>query len=134
MVPRVRPCSRLLARPYIKHIKNNNNNNFISRGIHIWHECQSNVCSSVTKVCTEQVRSLYTEHAVASGLPNPTHFSHLEGEVRFIQAQDQQVTTRNPRIVTDCLLTHSMLIKNLQSISCRSYIIYPMYLMILSIQ
>ena len=38
-------------------------------------------------VCTEQVRSPYTEHA-ASGLPNPTPF---EGEVRFIQAQDQQV-------------------------------------------
>ena len=38
-------------------------------------------------VCTEQVRSLYIEHA-ASGLPNPTR---LEGEVRFVQAQDQQV-------------------------------------------
>ena len=32
----------------------------------------------------------YTEHA-ASGLPNPTH---LEGEVRFIQAQNQLVTTQ----------------------------------------
>ena len=59
-------------------------------------------------VCTEQVRSPYTEHA-AIGLPNPTH---LEGEVRFDQAQDQQVvTTRSPRIVTECLLTRSMLIK-----------------------
>ena len=59
-------------------------------------------------VCTEQVRSPYTEHA-ASGLPNPTH---LEGEVRFDQAQDQQVvTTRSPRVVTECLLTRSMLIK-----------------------
>ena len=59
-------------------------------------------------VCTEQVRSPYTEHA-ASGLPNPTH---LEGAVRFDQAQDQQVvTTRSPRIVTVCLLTRSMLIK-----------------------
>ena len=59
-------------------------------------------------VCTEQVRSPYTEHA-ASGLPNPTH---LEGEVRFDQAQDQQVvTTRSPRIVTEYLLTRSMLIK-----------------------
>ena len=59
-------------------------------------------------VCTEQVRSPYTEHA-ASRLPNPTH---LEGEVRFDQAQDQQVvTTRSPRIVTECLLTRSMLIK-----------------------
>ena len=59
-------------------------------------------------VCTEQVRSPYTEHA-ASRLPNPTH---LEGEVRFDQAQDQQVvTTRRMRIVTECLLTRSMLIK-----------------------
>ena len=56
-------------------------------------------------VCTEQVRSPYTEHA-ASGLPNPTP---LEGEVRFDQAQDQQVVTT--RIVTECLLTRSMLIK-----------------------
>ena len=59
-------------------------------------------------VCTEHVRSPYTEHA-ASGLPNPTH---LEGEVRFDQAQDRQVvTTRSLRIVTECLLTRSMLIK-----------------------
>ena len=59
-------------------------------------------------VCTEQVRSSYTEHA-ASGLPNPTH---LEGELRFDQTQDQQVvTTRSLRIVTECLLTRSMLIK-----------------------
>ena len=59
-------------------------------------------------VCTKQVRSPYTEHA-ASGLLNPTH---LEGEVQFYQAQDQQVvTTRSPRIVTECLLTRSMLIK-----------------------
>ena len=59
-------------------------------------------------VSTEQVRSPYTELA-ASRLPNPTH---LEGEVRFDQAQDQQVvTTRSPRIVTVCLFTRSMLIK-----------------------
>ena len=59
-------------------------------------------------VCTEQVRSPYTEH-VASALPNPTHF---EGEVRFDQAQDHQVrSTRSPRIVTECLLTRSMSIK-----------------------
>ena len=41
---------------------------------------------------TMQMRSPYTEH-VASGLPNPTQ----EGEVRFVEAQDQQVTTRSPR-------------------------------------
>ena len=59
-------------------------------------------------VCTEQVRSPYTEHA-ASGLPNPTP---LEGEVRSVQAQDQEVvTTRSPRIITECLLTRSKLIK-----------------------
>ena len=59
-------------------------------------------------VCIEHARSPYTEHA-ASGLHNPTP---LEGEVRFVQAQGQQVvTTRSPRIITKCLLTHSMLIK-----------------------
>ena len=60
-------------------------------------------------VCTEQVKSPYIEHA-ASGLPNPTHLEG--GGVRFDQAQDQQViTTRSPRIVTECLLTRSMLFK-----------------------
>ena len=45
----------------------------------------------------------------SSRLPNPIH---LEREVRFDQAQDQQVvTTRSPRIVTECLPTRSMLIK-----------------------
>ena len=59
-------------------------------------------------VRTQQARSSYTEHA-ASVLPNPIH---LEEEVRFDQAQDQQVyTTRSPRKVTKCLLTRSMLIK-----------------------
>ena len=59
-------------------------------------------------VCIEQVRSPYTELA-ASGLPNPTH---LEREIGFDQDQDHQVvTTRSPRIVTECLLTRSMLIK-----------------------
>ena len=69
---------------------------------------QSNIWSSDTKtcmrlvitdrklftVCTEQVRSPYTEHA-ACGLPNPTP---LEGEVRLIQAQDQQML---PHIVRE---------------------------------
>ena len=36
-------------------------------------------------VCTERVRSPYTEHA-ARGLPNPIP---LEGEVRIIQDEDQ---------------------------------------------
>ena len=42
--------------------------------------------------CIEQVMSPYTEHA-ASGLPNPTH---LEREVRFVQAQLGQ---GQPRII-----------------------------------
>ena len=43
------------------------------------------------------------------GLPNPTY---LEGEVRFVQAQDKQVvTTCSSRIVTECLVTRSMLFK-----------------------
>ena len=59
-------------------------------------------------VFTGQLRSTYTEHA-ASGLPIPIH---LEGEVRFDQAQDQQVVTiLTQRIVTECLLTRSILVK-----------------------
>ena len=49
-------------------------------------------------VCTDQVRSPYTKRA-ASGLPNPTP---LEGEVRFVQAQDQQVENNN-RVFTHSL-------------------------------
>ena len=71
-----------------------------------WH-WQLNMHKSFT-VCTEQVRCPYTEHA-ASGLPKPTH---SEGEVWCDLVQDQQmVTTRSPRIVTECLLTRSMLNK-----------------------
>ena len=55
-------------------------------------------------VCTEQVRPPYNEHD-ASGLPNPMH---LEGELHFVQAQEQQVTTHSPRIVTECILIRSM--------------------------
>ena len=40
--------------------------------------------------------SPYIEH-VASGLPNPTRSEGGGGGVRFVQAQDQQVTTRSPR-------------------------------------
>ena len=42
---------------------NNNNNNFISRGWHIWHECQSNIWSSFTQInmslMTEQEKNIY---------------------------------------------------------------------------
>ena len=58
-------------------------------------------------VCTEQVKSPYIEHAT-SELPIPIH---SKGEVRFVQAQDQLVTTPSPRIVIESLLTRSMLIK-----------------------
>ena len=50
-------------------------------------------------VCTEQVRS-----------PATQPYS-LGGGGRFDQAQDQQVTTRSSQIVTECLLTRSMLSK-----------------------
>ena len=57
---------------------------------------------------TEQMRSPYSEHA-ASGKPNTTH---LEGAVRFVQAQDQQVTTCSLSvIVSERLLTREMLVK-----------------------
>ena len=83
----------------------------------MWHECKSNIWSSNTKVdmslikcrlftvCPEQV------WYAASGLFNPSHWGGGGGEVQFFQAQDQQITTCSPRIVTECLLTRSMLIK-----------------------
>ena len=46
------------------------------------------ILTDITKIIysiAERLRSPYTEHA-ANGLHNPTH---LEGEERFIQAQDQ---------------------------------------------
>ena len=59
-------------------------------------------CINYFTVCTEHVRSPYTEHA-ASGQPYS-----LRGGGTIWQAQDQQmVTTCSPRIVTECLLTHS---------------------------
>ena len=57
------------------------------------------------------MRSPYTEHA-ASGLPNPTPLEGGGDGVLFVQAQYQQVvTTRSPRIVSECLPTRWMLIK-----------------------
>ena len=50
--------------------------------------------------------------ACCERLPNPTHLEARGGGVRFDEAQDQEVvTTCSPRIVTECLLTRSMLIK-----------------------
>ena len=46
------------------------------------------------------MRSPYTEHA-ASGLPNPTP---LEGDVRFIQAIDQQMFENGSRVFTRSML------------------------------
>ena len=57
---------------------------------------------SVHRARCEQVTQPYSLGGVERGA----------GRVRFDQAQDQQViTTRNPRIVIDCLLTRSMLFK-----------------------
>ena len=52
------------------------------------------------KVCTEQVRSPHTEYTV-SGLPTPTR---LEGVVRFILAQDQQVLEVTKSVIIWILL------------------------------
>ena len=47
-----------------------------------------------------------------AGYPTLLNWREGGGAVRFNQAQDQQVvTTRSPGIVTECLLTRSMLIK-----------------------
>ena len=60
----------------------------------------------VFTLCTEFVNSPYIE-PTASGLPNPTP---VEGEVRFIQAPDQSVTTHLSRraSVNNGVLTHSL--------------------------
>ena len=63
---------------------------------------------------TEQVRSPYIEHA-ASGLPNPTRFgggwgAGVGGTI-CPGSRPSGVTTRCPRIQTECFLTRSMLIK-----------------------
>ena len=83
-------------------IYNNNDNNFISKdnifgtdaSLTYGPQIQRHTCVwllltqlKLFTVCTEHVRSPYTEHA-ASGLRNPTP---LEGEVHFIQAQDMQM-------------------------------------------
>ena len=54
-------------------------------------------------VWTEQMRTSYIEHA-ASGLPNHTC---LEGEVRFVHAQDQQVLLDVVRD-SNWVFTHSL--------------------------
>ena len=56
---------------------------------------------------------LRTPSLLRAGYPTLLTWKGEGGEgVRFDQAQDQQVvTTRRPRIVTECLLTRSMLIK-----------------------
>ena len=54
---------------------------------------------------------LRTPSMLRAGYPTLLHWSGGRG-VRFVQAQDQQVVTaRSPRTITECLLTRSMLIK-----------------------
>ena len=59
------------------------------------------------------MRSSYTEHAVCfERATQPYSIGGGGGGLRFVQAQDQQVvTTRSPRIIIECLLSRSMLIK-----------------------
>ena len=67
----------------------NDNNNFISRGYHNWHWCQSNIWSSNTKQVMfvrkqslnylqyiQRVRCLRTSSLLRAGYPTLTH---LEG-------------------------------------------------------
>ena len=56
--------------------------------------------------CTERVRFPYTEHA-ASGLSNHTNL----GGTIYPGSRPADVTTRSPRMVAECLLTRSLLIK-----------------------
>ena len=58
-------------------------------------------------VCTEQMRYPYTEYT-ASGLPNPTR---LEGDMICPGTRPAGVSYTQSKIVVECLLTRSMLIK-----------------------
>ena len=60
-------------------------------------------------VCTERVMSPYTKHA-ASVLPNPTPLEGV-GDTIYPGSRPADATTRNPRMVAECLLTRWMLIK-----------------------
>ena len=82
------------------------------------YDMRENVTYLQYSVCTERVRSLYIEYAArelpnprppyieyaASELPNP---ARLEGEVRYVQAQGQQMLLH---IVPDSnwVFTHSL--------------------------
>ena len=57
---------------------------------------------------TELVRFPYIEHA-ASGLPNPTLLEG--GGTIYPGSRPAGFTTRSPRMVTECLLTRSVLVK-----------------------
>ena len=72
-------------------------------------------------VRAEQAWSPYTGHAM-SGLPNPTHLEG--GGVRFVQAQVQQVTIQSPKIITECLLTRSVLINCMYMTFFFGYIVF----------
>ena len=61
-------------------------------------------------VCTEQVKFPYTEHA-ASGLPNPTDLEGAGVEYDLTRLKTSRWLPHGLRIVTECLLTRSMLIK-----------------------
>ena len=101
-------------------LDNNKNNNFISRGLHIWPECQSNLWSSISKVDMSLIiEQAYISFSMYRAGEVSVHRACCEwdtwpytrgGDVRFVQAQDQQVvTTCIPKILTECLLIRLML-------------------------
>ena len=109
--------------------------NFISRGKHIWHECQANIWSSNTKtfmrlIITQHLKiySMYRTGEVSvhrACCERATQPYSLRVGVQFIQAQDQQLL-RSPRMITECLLTRSILIKMYLPLHgiCRICILY----------
>ena len=94
---------------------NNINKTSISRGQHIWHECQSNIWSSDTKtymhlIITDRTRIIYSMyradevsvHRACCKRATQPYSLGGGGGVRFIQAEDQHVLPlRSSRMVAE---------------------------------
>ena len=99
----------------------NNNNTFISRGWHIWHECQSNLWSSKTymrSIITDRTKIIYnmyradevSVHRACCERTTQPYFLGGGGTI-YPVSRPAHVTACSPRMVAECFLTRSMLIK-----------------------
>ena len=88
----------------------------------IWHECQSNIWSSYTKtysrlIITDRTKIIYSMYRAGevsvhrTCCKRATQPYSFEGGGTIYPGSRPAVTTRSPRMVAECLLTRSMLIK-----------------------